>query len=213
MALLETDLIPNTGRLEPAAGEPRRWRWTGDDLIRLGDAGILPVEGRFELLDGEIYQLMPPGPRHSLLVDRIIRLLTRLATHDTFVRAQNPIRLNADYEPQPDVAIIHGPEDRYLEQFPGPDDVLLVVEVSDSTLQHDRRLKLPAYAAAGIQECWIVNLPELQVEVYHEPSDAGYRTRRLYHRGEALAPLAIPGAALSVSDLLGVPAADVASEA
>jgi len=188
----------------PTGAPPRRWRWTGDDLIRLGEAGLLPPEGRFELLNGEIYALMPPGPLHAFVADLIGDLLRGPAgVAGAHVRGQNPIRLNADYDPQPDVAVVRGRRQGYRDRFPGPEDVLLVVEVADSSLEHDRRLKLPAYAAGGIQECWLVNLPEQQVEVYRDPAGGEYRLRRLYRSGEAIEPLLAPGAALPVCDLLG----------
>src|SRR5207248_1906552 len=98
---------------------------------------------------------------------------------------------------------VGGNEWDYRDRFPGPSDVLLVVEVADSSLTHDRTLKLPAYAAASIPEYWIVNLPEGQLEVYREPADGEYRSRRIYRSGEAVESLWVPGLALEVSDLLG----------
>jgi len=192
---------------ERRAGEPpRRWKWIGDDLIRLGEAGLLPPEGRFELLGGEIFELMPPGPLHAFIVDLIGGLLETLSqTHGAHAREEKPVRLSAEYDPQPDIAVVRGRERDYRTRFPGPEDVLLVVEVADSSLEHDRRLKLPAYAAAGIQECWLVNLPEQQIEVYRDPAGGEYRLRRLYRSGEAIEPLLAPSAALPVRDLLGEP--------
>lgn len=198
--------VPEPGRPYPeSAGEaPRRWKWTGDDLIRMGEVGLLPPEGRFELLDGEIYRLMPPGPLHAFIVTVIGELLAGLArSRGAHVREEKPILLNAEYEPQPDVAVVRGPKGRYRARFPAPEDLILVVEVSDSTLDHDRNLKLPAYAAAGVAECWLVNLPEQRVEVYRDPSPTGYRTRRLYLSGETVEPLALSGATIAASDLLG----------
>jgi Uma2 family endonuclease len=188
----------------PGEAPPRKWRWTGDDLIRMGEAGLLPPEGRFELLDGEIYELMPPGPLHSFIVelsDKVLELLAQpLGAHS---RAQNPIRLNSTYNPQPDVAVVRGVESDYRERFPDPGDVLWIVEVADSSLEHDRTQKLPAYAEAGILECWVVNLPEQQVEVYREPAGREYRMRRIFRSGEAVEPLAAPGALIAVAGLLG----------
>jgi Uma2 family endonuclease len=199
---LETQQPPSGIPGEP----PQRWKWTGDDLIRMGEAGLLPPEARFELLGGEIYQLMAPGPLHAFLVDLIGSLLERLAgAYGFHVREEKPIRLNEEYDPQPDVAVVRGRGRDYRDRFPGPDDVLLVIEVADSSLQHDRELKLPAYAAAGIPECWLVNLPEQQVEVYQEPAGPEYRLRRLYRSGEVVEPSAMPGAALAASELLGEP--------
>lgn len=193
-----------TARDSPRSLLPRRWKWTGDELIRMGEAGLLPPEGKFELLDGEIYQLMPPGPEHSFLVGWIRELLVTLARlRESHVREEKPIRLSAHYDPQPDVVVVRGHERDYRTRFPGPDDVWLVVEVCVSSLEYDVTLKVPAYAEAGIAECWLVNVPEQQVEVYREPSAEGYRLRRIYRSGETVEPLGIPGASVAVADLLG----------
>jgi Uma2 family endonuclease len=212
MTVLETSSPPQ-GRLDtetpPAdspGAPPRRWKWSGDDLIRMGEAGLLPPEGRFELLGGEIYQLMPPGPLHAFIVGLIRGMLDAFArAHGAHVREEKPFRLNQEFDPQPDVAMVRGRERDYRDRFPGPEDVLLIIEVADSSLQHDRELKIPAYAAAGVPECWLVNLPEQQVEVYREPTGTGYRLLRLYRSGEAVEPLAAPGAPFAVADLLGEP--------
>jgi Uma2 family endonuclease len=205
MTILERSPAPLEEPTAPAAtASPRRWKWTGDDLVRMGEAGLLPPEGRFELLDGEIYQIMPPGSLHAAIVDLVRRLLETLAwTITAHVRQRNPIRLSQTYDPQPDLAVVRDRERDYLHRFPGPADVLLVVEVADSSVEHDRERKLPAYAAAGIPECWLVNLPEQQVEVYREPAADGYRLRHLHRPGDSLAPQAAPGAALPVAVLLG----------
>lgn len=207
-------VIPDHPAVEgdPQSTPASRWKWTGDDLIRMGEAGLLPAEGRFELLNGEIYQLMPPGPRHAVLVGWIRDTLATLARlRAGHAREEKPIRLNAHYDPQPDVVIVRGHGRDYLARFPEPEDVWLVVEVCDSSLEHDLTLKVPAYAEAGIEECWLVNVPEQQVEVYREPSAEGYRLRRICRSGEAIEPLAFPGSSVAVSDLLGNPEADTAS--
>lgn len=193
-------------RGEPTDARPRRWKWTGDDLIRMGEAGLLPPEGRFELLGGELYQLMPPGPLHAFIVGLIRALLDRVARdHGSHVREEKPIRLSEEYDPQPDVAVVRGDEQEYRDRFPGPGDVLLVVEVADSSLDHDRTLKVPAYAAAGIPECWLVNLPDGRVEAYREPVEGEYRARHTYRRGDTLAAQALPGTTLTIAALLGDP--------
>jgi Uma2 family endonuclease len=186
-----------------AAVGPRRWKWTGDDLIALGARGILPPERRFELMDGEIIEIMPPSPRHANRVARVGAVLKDLVRGNALVREEKPIRLDRHFDPQPDVAVVCGTLDDYEERFPGPDEVLLVVEVADTSLDYDRTAKLAAYAAAGIPEFWIVNIREAQVEVYREPDEREYRARRVYKAGESLAPLAFPDCPLPVDDLLG----------
>lgn len=207
MAILEPTFRPPLGLPGDA---PRRWKWTGDDLIRMGEAGLLPPEGRFELLAGEVYQLMPPKPLHAFIVNLIRRLLEGVATgQGGHVRQQDPIRLNEEYDPQPDLVVVRGREHDYRDRFPGPADVLLLVEVSDSSLEHDRTLKLPAYAAAGIPECWIVNLVDLVIEIYRDAAGGEYRERRIMRPGDFITLLLAPDAALAVSELLGQTAPEV----
>jgi Uma2 family endonuclease len=175
----------------------------------MGEAGVLPAEKRFELLDGEIYELMPPGPLHAFVVDLIREMLEPIARGlGARVSQQNPIRLSPDYDPQPDVAIIRQAR-AHRERFPVPAEVLLVVEVSDSSVEHDRELKLPAYAAAGIQECWLVNLPAQHVEIYRNPVDGEYRTRHIRRTGDSLDVLAAPGTALAAAELFEEPPTEI----
>jgi Uma2 family endonuclease len=188
----------------PSEGRLRRWKWTGDDLIRMGEAGLLPPEAKFELLDGEIYERMPPGPLHSYTVTIIGDLLrAHLRGGGSHVREEKPIRLNPRYDPQPDLAVVRGPRADYRNQFPVPEDVLLVVEVADSSVGEDRELKLPAYAEAGIPECWLVNLPEQHVEVYRDPSPRGYRTVQIRTSGETIEPQVASLEPLAVGEVLG----------
>ncbi len=206
MALLEPlpQIQLEAGTSGSPAEPPRRWKWTGDDLIRLGEAGLLPPEGRFELLDGEIYEFAPPFPLHAYIVDLIGKFLEdRAAACGGHAREEKPIRLNQWYDPQPDIAVVRGPERRYRDRFPGPEDILLLVEVADSSVDHDRKRKLPAYAAAGIPECWLVNLPDQRVEVYAEPVDGEYRTLHLYRTGEVMECPALSGTAIAIADLFG----------
>jgi Uma2 family endonuclease len=206
MAVLEKYLSPVTAEptVAPADSPPRRWMWTGDDLIRMGEAGILPANERFELLDGEVYSVSPPGPPHASRVDTIGWHLGRLCDGETtHPRCQNPIRLTPHFDPQPDVAIVRGRLGTYDDRFPGPEEVLLVVEVSDSSLEQDRTIKLPAYAAAGIPESWIVNLRERKLEVYRDPVDGEYRTHLLFRSGDEVTPLFAAGASVLVAPLLG----------
>lgn len=208
MAVLERSIASPTGLAvgEAEAGTPARlrWRWTGDEMIRMGEVGLLPAQGRFELLDGVIYQIMPPGPLHAFIVDIIGGLLERLAQErGAHVREEKPIRLSEHYDPQPDIAVIRGPERAYRRRFPGPGEVLLAVEVADSSVEDDQREKIPAYAAAGIPESWLVNLRDQQVEVYREPRDGIYRSIRIHRPGDVIEPALLPGVTIPVADLLG----------
>src|SRR5262245_43798144 len=130
------DEIPTTlvalrqSREEVPGGPPRRWRWRGDDLIRLSELGVLPAEERFELLNGEIYQLRAPGPLHAFLVGLLRDIFQAVARElGGHVREEKPIRLSEEYDPQPDVAIVRGSEWDYRDRFPEPADLFLVIEV------------------------------------------------------------------------------------
>jgi Uma2 family endonuclease len=211
MAVAERDLsrAASGSAAEAPTGVPTRWKWTGDDLIRMGEVGLLPAEGRFELLDGEVFYVSPPGPFHSSRVDRIGRLLDRLCdSRLAHARQEKPIRLDAYFDPQPDVAVVRGPEETYEERYPGPDEVLLLVEVAESSLEQDRTVKLTAYAEAGIREYWIVNLPEKRLEVYRDPVEGEYRTHLLFRAGDEVTPLHLPNAVVAVAALLGRQAGD-----
>jgi len=190
-----------------AGGEdaaPRRWKWTGDDLIRMGSLGVFPPEARIELMDGEIIEIMPPNPPHSALVGLIRAWLETVFSRPVFhARQENPIRLSAHFQPQPDIAIVRGREQDYPERFPLPVEVLLVVEVAETSIDYNRGQKLSAYAEAGIPEYWIVNLPDGQIEVYREPSGPEYLSRRIHKTHESVSPLAAPEASASVAALLG----------
>jgi Uma2 family endonuclease len=188
-----------------APGEgPRRWKWTGDDLIRLGALGVLPADRKFELLDGAIIESMPPGPRHDMVVsivaDCLGRLSWKIASH---TRQEKAVRLDPHYDPRPDVSQVRGIARDYQDRFPSVPEVLLFVEVADTSLALDRGEKLRAYAAAGIADYWIVNLQADQVEVYREPDADCYRSIRVYKLGEKVTPLEAPDAELPVNVLLG----------
>lgn len=201
----EHELAAATPPAPAAPGEgPRRWKWTGDDLIRLGALGVLPVDRKFELMDGEIIEIMAPSPQHASLVAHISSYLARLAWNSAaHVRRESPIRLQPHSDPQPDVTVAKGNELDYLEHFPEPAEILLLVEVADTSLGYDRGTKLQTYAAAGIAEYWIVNVREAQVEVYRESDGQSFRLLRIHKPGETVTPLEAPDAEVAVNVLLG----------
>jgi Uma2 family endonuclease len=178
-----------------------RWRFTVHDYHRMGEAGILHEDDRVELIEGEIVEMAAIGTRHFSCVNRLNRMLVMGVGDAAVVSVQNPVRLNEHTEPQPDITVIR-PRD-YTESLPVPEDVLLLVEVSDTTLAYDRNVKLPLYARASIGEVWIVNLPARIIERYTDPSGAGYR-RVDHERGEQkLQPNALPGLTPTVDEILG----------
>lgn len=147
------------------------WRWTVDRYHAMIQAGILAEDEPVELLDGCLILKMTKNPPHSKSVGRVRRKLEALLPPGWYLRIQDAVTL-ATSEPEPDVVVARGDEDRYGERHPGPGDVTLVVEVADATLRRDRGLKKRLYAAAGIPAYWIVNLRDARLEVYSHPSGA-----------------------------------------
>lgn len=165
-------------------------------------AGILTADDKVELLRGEIIHMSPRSSQHSNTVRRITQLLYQKVASSTVISVQEPISMSDLSEPEPDVALLSQPHSKYQGRHPQPLDVLLLIEVSLSTLESDRTIKLPLYSEAGIPECWIVNLQEGEVEVYRQPLADGYRVSIRYKPGEDI-PLPSLGVSLAVSDILG----------
>ena len=169
----------------------------------MGEAGILREDDRVELLEGEIVEMTPIGSRHAACVDRLNHFFARGVGPRAIVRVQNPVRLSERSEPQPDLALLRARPDFYARAHPGPSDILLLVEVADTSAEMDREVKMPLYARAGIPEVWIVDLEGECVEVYREPTPQGYQNVRRIRRGQRVSPQAVPDLELAVDDLFG----------
>ncbi|MBI3972926.1 MAG: Uma2 family endonuclease [Chloroflexi bacterium] len=186
-----------------------RRRFTVKDYYRMAKAGILEPDERVELLDGEVIQVSPIGPRHGSVVDRANLLFVRRVGDAALVRVQGPVRLDDHSEPEPDLALLRPRPGGYADRHPGPKDVLLVLEVVDTTEALDRRLKLPLYARSGVPEVWLLLLKtsmrrrEPVLEVHRRPGPRGYAETRLVRRGEQVAPELLPDLAISLDELLG----------
>jgi Uma2 family endonuclease len=178
-----------------------RRRFTVHDYHRMGEAGILHEDDRVELIEGEIVEMATIGTRHFSCVNRLTRLLVMNVGDEAVVSVQNPVRLNEHTEPQPDLAMI-SPRD-YRLSLPKPEDVLLLIEVSDTTLAYDRGLKLQLYARSGIREVWIVDPAGETIGRHTDPSGDGYRRADQARRGQALESIALPGLTPSVDAVLG----------
>ena len=168
----------------------------------MGEAGVFADGERVELLEGEIVEMMPIGPYHSGVVGRLMNFFARLGGDRWIVHSQNPVRLNKRSEPLPDLVLLRPEAGDYTGRHPQPSDVILLVEVSDSSLAYDRDEKLAAYARAGIPEYWLVNLVEGQVEVYRGPCATGYESRQDVTPGDKLSPQDFPDVQLDVGTLL-----------
>lgn len=177
---------------------PTRRRFTVDEYYAMAKAGVLTRNDRVELLDGDIILMTPIGDWHAANVDEIVYLLIPPLRGKANVRIQNPISLSNVSEPQPDIVILHWRDDFYRAGKPTPDDVLLIIEVSDSSLEYDRTDKLSAYARAGIPEFWIVSRDDRRIEAYTEPSEGTYSKVRHIGPGDTIAPQAFPDVTLEV---------------
>jgi Uma2 family endonuclease len=181
---------------------PARRRLDVDAYYRMAEVGILTDPHRVELIDGEIIDMPAIGSPHAATTNRLARIFARaLRDEVALVSVQSPLRLDAHNEPEPDLMILRPRADGYRERHPGAADVLLLIEVSESSLAYDRSVKLPLYAKFGIGEVWIVDLPGAAVEVYREPSEDAYASRERLTGGTLASPLA-PGVAIDVAGLL-----------
>ena len=187
---------------------PTRRRFTVDEFYAMAEAGILAEEERVELLDGEIFVMPPIGPPHEDGTARLSKDLILRIGDRAWVRVQSSVRLNNYGLPEPDIAIVRLRDD-YHRNRPTPADVLLVIEIADSSLRSDRDVKLPLYAAAGIPEVWIANVPAREVEAFHDPVDGVYRSSRIVPADGRISPRAFPDVVLTVGEfLLGDPGSE-----
>jgi len=179
-----------------------RRRFTVDEYHRMAQAGILAEDDRVELIDGEIVEMPAIGSRHAACVDRLTRVFSLRVGDHAVVRVQNPIWLGSRSEPQPDLALLRPRADFYASAHPAAADVLLVIEVADVSLEYDRSVKVPLYAAAGIAEAWIVDLAGGVVEVYRRPGPRGYGDVGRVSRGDVLSVGALAGVTLAVAEVI-----------
>lgn len=177
--------------------------FTAEEYHRMARTGILGEDDRVELIEGEIVEMAPIGSRHAAVVNRINLLFSEYAGRQAIISVQNPIRLGEYSEPQPDVSLLQPQEDFYTLAHPGPEDVLLIVEVAETSAEYDREVKVPLYARFGIPEVWLVNLEDKLVDVYREPSREGYHEVQTLHSGHRLSPNSFPGLGLSLEEILG----------
>ena len=181
-----------------------RRKFTVHEYELMVRAGILREDDRVELVEGEVVQMSPISSRHAGAVNRMTAALARLQVEGrAVVSVQNPVRLGEFGQPQPDVALLRPRADFYSTAHPGPEDVLLVVEVAEASAEYDRQVKVPLYGRWGIPEVWVVDLEGDRVEVYREPTGEGYGRQRFLSRGEVLRPLAAPDLELPVDQVLG----------
>jgi Uma2 family endonuclease len=182
---------------------PRRLL-TADEYHRMEEAGILHEDDRVELVEGELVAMAPIGSAHADTVNILSRLLILSVGDRGVVAIQNPIRLDARNEPQPDFAVVRSRPDGYRSALPGPDDVLLIIEVADSSLDYDRGPKRALYARHNITELWIVSLAAGEVEVHRSPVGENYTAVTRVGASETLEIAALPGIKIPAAALFGI---------
>ncbi len=180
-----------------------RRRFDVSEYYRMADAGILREDDRVELIEGEIIQMGPIGSRHAARVTRAERVLRRHLGEVVTVRTQNPVRLDDYSEPEPDIALVKPKGNLYEDAHPGPREVFLILEISDTSSAFDRQVKAPMYARAGIAELWLELITEECIEIYTEPANGVYGRIRQARRSESLTPLCFPQVSIPVDELLG----------
>ncbi len=179
----------------------QRRRFTAEEYHKMAEAGILHEDDRVELIEGEIVDMAPIGSRHATCVRELVWLLSKQLSDELRLDVQNPVRLGEYGEPQPDLAVIRAGD--YAGALPDPGDVLLLIEVSDTTLRYDREVKLPLYARSGIPEVWVMDLAGGTMERHTGPSEGGYQRTERARRGETLASEALPTLLLRTDAVLG----------
>jgi Uma2 family endonuclease len=173
------------------------------EYYRMAAAGVFSEDDRVELIEGEIVEMNPIGSRHAACVGRLTEFLGRLIAGEAIVWVQNPVQVNDYSEPLPDVALLKRRDDFYAQANPQPWDVLLIIEVADSSVEYDRDIKIPLYAEAPIPEVWLINLPKETIEIYSQPIGDAYREIRIVKRGESLASQSIPNLIIDADVVLG----------
>lgn len=174
---------------------------TVEEYQKMVEIGIIKPEDKVELINGEIIEMSPVNSKHSSTVKKITALLYGLVSRRMNISVQDPIIAGQYSEPEPDIALLKPAEDFYESGHPTPEDVILVIEVSDTTLIKDQTLKLEVYATAKIPHYWIINLKENRVEVYSNPKSGNYSLRRLVDKEEKIT---LPNTEIEISgsDLL-----------
>jgi len=179
-----------------------RHLWTVEEYHRMGEVGLLDADARVELIEGEIVEMAPIGDAHAAISNQLTRLLVLAVGERGIVAVGNPVRLSLNSEPQPDFSVLR-PRPGYSTRGPRPEDIMLAVEVSDTTLRRDRQVKLAMYASAGIPEFWIVNLEIREVEIYRSPAGDTYASVERKGPGNVATIAGLPGGSIALGHMLG----------
>ncbi|MGQ3685952.1 MAG: Uma2 family endonuclease [Candidatus Loosdrechtia sp.] len=178
-------------------------RFSIKEYHQLIESNILHEDDRVELIEGRIVDMVPVGSKHAASVGRLNRIFTLQLQTSVIVQVQNPVQLLNQSELQPDIVLLKNRDDFYAERLPTADDILLVIEVADSSLEYDRETKIPLYAKAHIPEVWLVNLRENIIDIYSDPSSEGYHVITKCRGSQTVTPQNFPDIKIVVSDIFG----------
>jgi Uma2 family endonuclease len=180
---------------------PRRHLITVEEYHRMAEAGVLAPDARVELIEGEIFDMPPIGTDHAYVVNELLRLLAEAVRGKAMLAVQQAVLLWPRSQPQPDVSLAKLPAIKYRRSHPQPGDLLLVIEVSDSTLAYDRNVKVPLYVRYGIPEMWLIDLNSRQLQCMREPQGDRYAANTV-HTGGMIEVEGLPGTAIDLSSVL-----------
>ena len=181
---------------------PKRFRV--EDFRKMTEAGILPEESGWEVIDGYLMDKMTIGSKHASIVNRLNSLLSGLVENRAIVSVQNPIQIDDYNEPEPDIALLHKRSDFYAKSLPTSTDVFLLIEVAETTIAYDRDVKMTLYAEAGIMEVWLVNLNEESIEQYSSPQNGRFGSVETLRKGQSIQSISLEELSLNVNDVLGL---------
>ncbi len=180
-----------------------RKKFTITEFEQMAETGIIKDEDRFELIEGELIDMGKIGKRHASCVDRLNDLFRDKFGKGVLVRSQNPIQLGNYSQPQPDLAILTRKNDYYETAHPTPEDIFLLVEVADTTIETDREIKIPLYAKHNILEVWLINLNREVVEVYSQSNLNSYSKETILTKGQIISPISFPEININVDEIFG----------
>lgn len=181
---------------------PKRFRV--EDFRKMTEAGILPEESGWEVIDGYLMDKMTIGSKHASIVNRLNSLLSGLVENRAIVSVQNPIQIDDYNEPEPGIALLHKRSDFYAKSLPTSTDVFLLIEVAETTIAYDRDVKMTLYAEAGIMEVWLVNLKEESIEQYSSPQNGRFGSVETLRKGQSIQSISLEELSLNVNDVLGL---------
>lgn len=196
------EAAPSPLSIGSADSSARSRRFTVAEYQRMTDLGIFPIGERLELIDGFVTTMAAKGAAHSTANYRITKLFERTVGDQSCVRSQEPIQLDNHSEPELDVAIVQLDSLDYVTHHPTPDEVLLVIEVADSSLRYDLEVKAPLYAKSRIPEYWVVDVADRKLHVFREPNESGYQLEWVLRESMTVEPIAFADWTIGVSELL-----------